>query len=214
MESLTCLIDSPVVIVADASAVINLNATGRAQDIVKALPNRLAVVDVVQAELEQGRRRDWQDADLLNELVAAGLIDLVRLGEAALQHFEKLVVGPAASTLDDGEAATVAYAMAHHAIPIVDERKAHRICAEQFAQLRVGCTVDILTHPQIVGRLGAETLADAVFKALYYGRMRVFPHHVKWVLGVIGAERAALCTSLPRSIRPPLAKSSAGRDSS
>lgn len=206
MGSLRCLTDPAAVIVADASAVINLNATGSAQDIVTALPNHLAVVDVVRAELEQGRRRDRRDADLLNELVAAGLIEVVRLGEPAMHHFEELVIGPAARTLDDGEAATIAYAIAHDAIPLVDERKANRLCAEWFPELRVGCTVDIFTHPEMLRCLGRETLAGAVFKALYHGRMRVFPQHIEWVLGLIGIQQAALCTSLPGSVRLPLAK--------
>jgi hypothetical protein len=49
--------------------------------------------------------------------------------------------------------------------------------------------------------LGKEGLADAVFSALCNGRMRVFPQHVSWVVSLIGAERARLCTSLPRTAR-------------
>lgn len=57
-------------ITADASTVINLNATGRARDIVQALGSRFVVVDVVQAELDAGRRSGRRDADLLNGLLA------------------------------------------------------------------------------------------------------------------------------------------------
>jgi predicted nucleic acid-binding protein len=214
MGSLTCLTDPSLVIVADASAVINLNATGCARDIITALPNRVAVVDVVATELEQGRSRDRQDADLLKELVAAGLIEVVRLGEPDMAHFEELVIGPAARTLDDGEAATIAYAIAHDATPLVDERKANRICAERFPELRVGCTVDIFTHPEILQSLGKEALGDAVSDALSHGRMRVFPHHLEWVIGLIGTKRAALCTSLPGAVRLTLAKASGAKSSS
>jgi predicted nucleic acid-binding protein len=205
MGSLTCLTDPGALIVADASAVINLNATGCAQDIVSALPNRLMVVDVVPAELEEGRRRGRQDADLLNQLVAVDLIEVVRLNDLAVKHFEELVIGPAAKTLDDGEAATIAYAVGHGAIPLVDERKASRICAERFPKLRVGCTVDIFTHPEVLRRLGRQALARAIFKALYHGRMRVLPHHIDWVVGLIGTDQAALCTSLPGSVRVKMA---------
>jgi hypothetical protein len=31
--------------------------------------------------------------------------------------------------------------------------------------------------------------------------MRVLPEHVDWVIGLIGAERAHLCTSLPGPVR-------------
>jgi hypothetical protein len=51
--------------------------------------------------------------------------------------------------------------------------------------------------------LGKDALADAVFRALRDGRMRVFPHHMEWVVGLIGPERAAECASLPSAIRRP-----------
>jgi predicted nucleic acid-binding protein len=205
MGCLTCLTDPKALVVADASAIINLNATGRAQDIVRALPNRLVVVDVVSAELEQGRRRGRLDADLLNQLVTAGLIEVVKLNDQTVHHFEELVIGSAAKTLDDGEAATIAYAVGHEAIALVDERKATRICAQRFPKLCLGCTVDIFTHPEVLRALGAEALAGAVFGALYHGRMRVFPHHVDWVVELIGTDQAALCTSLPGSVRVKIA---------
>jgi predicted nucleic acid-binding protein len=189
------------VVVADASVVINLNATGCAQQVITALPNSLVVVDVVRDELEKGRGRGRQDADLLNELTAGHVVQLVTLGDAALSHFERLVIGPAASTLDDGEAATIAYAIAHGTIPLVDERKATRLSAERFPHLLVGCTLDIFKHADVLSSLGRDALASAVFNALHHGRMRVFPMDVAWVLALIGAERAALCASLPASVR-------------
>lgn len=203
MGSLTCLTDPAALIAADTSTLINLNATGCAREIVRAIPNKLVVVDVVVAELDEGRRRGRPDADLLNQLVAAGQVEIVKLNEPAALHFERLVVGSAAMTLDDGEAATIAYAVVHKGTAILDERKATRICAETFPKLHVGCTVDILAHPEVRKSLGHEMLADAVFKALYNGRMRVFPHHVEWVVGLIGTDHAAACISLPQSVRQP-----------
>lgn len=201
MGSLTCLADPEVPVVADTSAVINLNATGCGAAILQALPNRLLVVNTVSTELLDGQRPGRCDAALLDEVVAAGLASLVQLGDRAYQHFGALVAGPAMDTLDDGEAATIAYAAEHGALAIVDERKATRICAERLPDLRTGCTVDMLCHPDVGAALGRSNLSDAVFHALRDGRMRVFPRHAEWVVGVIGNERAALCTSLPRSIR-------------
>ena len=145
--------DPAAVAVADASAVINLNATGCAREIVAALPNRVVVVDIVPEELERGRERDRKDADLLHGLVAAGAIEIVRLDETALGYFEGFVVGSAADTLDDGEAATIAYALAEGTIPLIDERKATRLCAERHPALRVGCTVDLFAHPRCCNAL-------------------------------------------------------------
>ena len=201
MGGLTSLIDPGVLISADASAVINLNATGCARDILCAIPNKVMVVDVVQRELEEGRPLGRRDADLLDELVSAGLIEIGTLGDVGALHFEKLIVGPAAMTLDDGEAATIAFAVVRGAVAIVDERKAIRLCGEMFPELVVGCTVDILSHPNVHHNLGEQNLAEAVFKALYCGRMRVPPQHMECVIGLVGPENAAKCSSLPNSIR-------------
>ena len=199
----TASTDSTTLIVADTSTVINLNATGCAERIIRALPNKFVVVDFVPGELDQGRSRGRPDADLLHELVASGVIEIVALDEHGMAHFEKLVVGPAVLTLDDGEAATIAYATTNKAIAVIDERKATRICAEMFPKLRICSTVDILALPEVWRTLGKGALAEAVFQALVGGRMRVFPQHIGWVIGLIGSEKASACTSLPASARAP-----------
>ena len=199
MGSLSSLTDAQALLVADASTIISVNATGCAKRVIKALPNRVAVVDVVSEELEEGRQRKRQDADLLKKLVDAGHVEIVQLDARGEEYFEQLVVGAAQMTLDDGEAATIAYAVATNGIALIDEKKANRICGQRFPELRLACTVDIFTHPDLQNQLGKEALADAVFNALCHGRMRVFPQHVEWVIGLIGADRARLCTSLPEA---------------
>lgn len=200
-SSPTWLTDPHTLLVADASTVININATGCGPMIVKALPNPVAIVSIIVEELEEGRHRLRQDADLLNELRVAKLVEIVELDDGGAIHFDQLVIGPAEMTLDDGEAATIAYAVRKNGIPLIDERKATRICAQRFPELRIASTVDIFTHPEVQAALGKDKLADAVFNALCHGRMRVFAHHVEWVVELIGRERAGLCTSLPRRNR-------------
>ena len=139
--------------------------------------------------------------DSFDELVAAGQVQIVRLSNHGIQHFRNLVLGPAAQTLDDGEAATIAYALEHNAVALIDERKANRICSKRFNTLHLGCTVDVLMHAAIEAALGRIGLAEAVFNALYNGRMRVPACHVGWVVNLIGSERAEQCASLPRSVR-------------
>lgn len=200
MESPTSLI-RPETIAADASTVINLNATGRARDIVQALGSRFVVVDIVQAELDAGRRRGRRDADLLNGLLADQLFELVELDANAMEYFETLVVGPAIATLDDGEAATIAYSITTGATAAIDERKATAICSQRYPALSVCSTVDILARSDVQKSLGKDELSTAVFRALIHGRMRVFPHNVQWVVDLIGPEQAATCTSLPKIAR-------------
>ena len=201
MECRSCLNDPTSLVVADASVVINLNATGFAVSILDAMPNRFAVVEEVVLELKGGRRLGRNDADVLNTLVSGDRVDIVRLGNPAIEHFMALVSGSAEETLDDGEAATIAYGLEHGATVLIDERKANRICEERFAALKTGCTVDLLIHDAIEATLGRNGLADAVFNALYQGRMRVPVQHMDWVVNLIGSERAAQCASLPKSVR-------------
>ena len=193
--------DPAVPILADASAVINLVATGVASAILKALPHRLTVVDAVPTELETGRARGRTTSDRLKTLIDVGLVDVVPLPEAAEGPFEALVVGTAAETLDDGEAATIACALALGAVAVIDERKATRICGERFPDLALASTVDVLCHPEVQSCLGPEGLAAAVFNALRDGRMSVLGHQIDWILGILGPERAAQCASLPPRAR-------------
>lgn len=193
--------DPAVPLVLDASAAINLCAAGCAADLLRALPNPAVVVDAVSAELAEGRRRGRKEAEVLSQLVAAELVSVVKLNSSAEMLFESLVIGPAVQTLDDGEAATIAHAVVHGGMAIIDERKAIRICGERFPALRLGCTVDLLSHPDVMLALGKDRLSIGVVNALQLARMRVLRHHVPWVVALIGVEQAALCASLPRSVR-------------
>jgi predicted nucleic acid-binding protein len=161
----------------------------------------MVATDAVPAELELGRVRGRKDADQFNELVAAGLVEIVQLGEVGTNYFESLVVGAAADTLDDGEAATIAYALEHNGTALIDEKKASRLCAGRFPGLGIGSTADILLHPEILRQLGADALAEAVFNALHNARMKVFPQFLDEIVRLIGPERAAMCQSLPRLVR-------------
>ena len=194
------LIDSGCGIVADASVLINLVASGAAREIAQALPVPLRVVRTVALELKGGRPR-WTTSEQLTDLQTAGLVEIVDLDRAALGYFEALVVGPASETLDDGEAATIACALTSDLVALIDERKAWRICGERYRSLTVATTIDLLLSPVTGRALGATGVADAVFNALKNGRMRVPASHIERVVKIVGAERAALCSSLPIHVR-------------
>ena len=196
----SCLDERTAPVVADTSVIINLNATGCADAILRALPNRCVVVDDVAFELQAGLRTGHGDADALSALIARRRVEQVQLGNAGMPHFASLVSGPAVETLDDGEAATIACAVERDAIALIDERKAVRICAARFPNLAVGCTVDVLAQRNVRTALGSR-LDDAVFNALDRGRMQVPDRYGRWVVDRIGRERAAECLSLPKRFR-------------
>ncbi|MGE0497318.1 MAG: hypothetical protein AB7I35_14375 [Ramlibacter sp.] len=200
MEPQSFLPDNEKLVV-DTSSVISLNATERAREILDALPYRVVVVDAVVGELEYGKAKGRRDATMLAELVKDGVVMLARLGAVGLPHFETLVVGSSADTLDDGEAATIAYAIEASACAIIDEKKATRLCSTRFPKIRLGCTLDLLSHVAVRQALGLPRLADAVYEALFTARMRVPSHYMGWVVHLIGNERAAKCPCLPESVR-------------
>ena len=179
-----------------------MNSSGFFSEILTALPNRFAVVEEVKYELENGRRNGHRDANALARMIAEGAISIVDLGESGQNHFLNMVSGPASETLDDGEAATIAYALERSAVPVIDERKANRICDMRYTALRKACTTDLFFHEAALSSLGQDQIANAVFNALYHGRMRVLDHHQANVIELIGPERAAQCNSLPKAIRP------------
>jgi predicted nucleic acid-binding protein len=198
---LSCLIDPRAPIVVDASTVINLNATGFAADILRAIPNPVIITDVVQDELREDTRSGRHDGDMVAALISAGLVSVAKLDDLKESHFEELVIGRGDKTLDDGEAATIAFGLERGAVVIVDERKATRLCGERFPELVVGSSLDILAHDAVSAALGNKVLSDAVFNALHSARMRVPPSALAWVIELVGQERASLCESLPRSAR-------------
>jgi predicted nucleic acid-binding protein len=201
----SCLTDPSKLVVADTSVAINLNATGYAADILKSLPNRMVITNVAYGELEKGHNDVRRNMEIIAELSKQGLIDIVSLGDLAGTLFATLVSGPTAETLDDGESATIAYAVENGGIPLIDEKKATRICEERFSSLSLACTVDVLAHESVQAVLGRDNLSHAVFNALTQARMRVLPHHNEWIISLIGRERAQSCNSLSRSLRYALA---------
>ena len=184
----------------DASVVINLNATGRAADILRMFPVPPVVTENARHELMLGASKAHADFNRLEALVRSGLCGIVPVG-AGISIYESLVKGPARETLDDGEAATIAYAAASGRAAMIDERKARRICAQRFPDLTILSTVDLLLHRSIRDALGESDQADAVFGALHGARMRVPRERVEEVVARIGEARAALCPSLPGSFR-------------
>lgn len=203
MISSSFLTDPRTTLIIDASVAINLNATNRAAEIISALPSMIVVTQNAIDELEDGSKKGHNDGKLLLELVSRKLISPVSMGEISLKVYEALIDGSASSTLDDGEAATIAYAIEVGGIAVIDEKKARRMCEEKFTNLRLLSTVDLLLDDLISNALGLIGQADSIYNALVSARMRVPEERLSSVISVIGEERAAGCASLPKAVRMP-----------
>jgi predicted nucleic acid-binding protein len=203
MNSLDFPTNPQVPLIGDASVIINIFATGCAGEIISALSNPLVITENAYTEIKDGSVRGHSDYQQLVTLIAAGLVKRVTLSSLALPIYESLVDGSAAFTLDDGEAATIAYAHEALGVALIDERKARSLCAASFPRLTVISTAELLMHSTISTSLGSQAQADAIFNALMVGRMRVPIEHIPEITRIIGDERAARCSSLPKAWRGP-----------
>jgi hypothetical protein len=146
-------------------------------------------------------RSGRDDTKLIGALVDDDLVTNTALERLKEDRFEGLVAGAAAETLDDGEAATIACAIKSKAVALIDERKAIALCARKHPSHIVGRTVDVFARDVVERALGRASLADAVFSILQNARMRVSPHHEKWIVDLIGDARASARPSLPGCLR-------------
>jgi predicted nucleic acid-binding protein len=201
MSSSSFLFSPNVSLVADASVVINLNATDCAAEIIKAISSPFLVTDNACIELESGAGNGHRDHELLVGLIDAGLVRRVSLAKSSIPIYESLIDGTARQTLDDGEAATIAYAHEVGGAALIDERKARKLCTTSFPQLALTSTVELLMHQSVAAALGAEKRLDALTRALTHARMRVAPEHLVQVTQMLGPERSAVCVSLPKAAR-------------
>ncbi len=191
-----------VPVVTDASVIINLNATRAAAAIIDGFPNRFLVTETVRRELFAGGSRRHGSWEGLEALIHDGSIELVELEPGDAPVYRSLVEGGFKETLDDGEAATIAYAVGRGAVALIDERKARMICADRFPTLRLASSVDVLCHGLVKRALGESGQRDVIFRALRDARMQVVPRdRLREVVERIGADRAAKCPSLPRWAR-------------
>ena len=153
------------------------------------------------AAAAEGGKSGHRDYAKLVELIDEGLVHRAQLGAKGAGVYDSLIAGSTLQTLDDGEAATIAHANECGGVALIDERKARTLCAASFPSLIIASTIELLMHETVAAALGPQSQIDAVVKALTFARMRVPTEHVVRVRAMIGADRAALCTSLPKVAR-------------
>lgn len=185
------------IIVADASVLINLNASGHFEAIIRASVCNFHVTQNAFEELQRGSRNGHADASAVGDLAQAGLLAVVPLADAAEPVYRSLIEGAASETLDDGEAATIAQAHAISGVALIDEKKASRLCNDRFPNLSLRSTAELLLDNKISEALGALH-AEAVLKALTKARMNVHPEHLDAIRQLIGDHNASRCRSLPQ----------------
>lgn len=197
----SCLDNLHQPLVLDTSVAINLAAAKARDTMLQALPNRVLIIDVVLEELRGGGRNGHDHYRVIEDLIASERIQVEHLADSAEDIFQRLVFGPTSETVDDGEAATIAYGASHQAITVLDDGKALDISRRLFPALRLAHSIDIFAHSAVRKELGPAAVSEVLFDVLISARMRVLPHHWEWVKRQLGPERCSMCKSLPAELR-------------
>lgn len=182
-------------LILDTSVVINLHASAHGEEVLAALPFRLATPGIVSDELNRQSSKSSGERDFLAQAYKLGLIERIEMTDDEYQMFTKLVV--LAPSLDDGEAATIAIARSREFVPVIDERKGRARALAIMSQQSPAWSLNLIRHPTVVSKLGEQAATEALYNALYRGRMRIAPDHADQVISVIGLEQASRCTCLP-----------------
>jgi predicted nucleic acid-binding protein len=187
-------------LVLDASVALNLLGSGRPSRILELLQREVVIEETVLDEVRVDPS-DGQSGRLkLDALKAAGLLDYVRLSNAAYLIMLEITGAVPPNDLDDGEAATIAYAEEMRACVVLDDKKAIRIARMRGLTEATLNTLDLLFSSEVESAMSKDELSDLVFAALQNARMRVPNEYRKWVVALIGEARAALCPSLGKRL--------------
>jgi len=181
-------------LVIDASVAINLLGTGRPADFLHILGQRVIIEETTYREVDRNPFNGNSGHDSLDHLVSKGLLHLERLSDEGYELFLELTGASSPDDLGDGEAATIAHSTIIGGIPLLDEKKGSRIARERG--LTVMSTLDLFRSQRILRAMRRDELADTVYAALIKARMRVPLEHRRWIVDLIGAGRAASCSSL------------------
>ena len=187
----------------DASVLINLVATSCCADILAALEEEPIVVRKVFDEVVRDPRSNESRPGLLQPFVDEGLVVIIEPDGAHLQLWLELAGAEPPDDLDDGEAATMAYAVLNQTDIALDDGKGIRVGKTRlFRDSTIHTTVDLLRRPAIERAIGTRRLTEAVHDALRFARMRVAnEEHAAWIVDTIGVNAAKECPSMRRMLK-------------
>lgn len=189
------LADDRKPLVLDTSVLINLRACTYGEWVLTAIMHDIVVPDIVAGELERETSMKNGDHDFLQNIIAGGKVTVTGMTDAEYELFATLSGGP--SSLDDGEAATIAIAMFRGFRAVIDEQKGRSRAESVMDGVEPRWSLNLLRHPSVVQSLGEYRATDAVYLALRHGRMRIPAERGNEIVKLIGRERALECPCLP-----------------
>jgi predicted nucleic acid-binding protein len=179
----------------DASVLINFLGSGIPDKLVKAFDTKLLVAEQVFREVINDPSKQVKPQLWLEKLQSQNLIEIVTLSTDALSTYLEL---GSDERLDDGEAATIAVAIHHGAIAVIDEKPARRVYVSRYPHSKLSSTVELFHDLNEQGAMPKDVIQKVLFDSLRISRMRVIPEMVDWVVDIIGVEKAKECSSNSR----------------
>ena len=196
INAANCLAGIKDPLILDTGVVVNLNATGFSDRILRSIPVDVFVSESVVREIKRDISTRKSESNDLEQLIAKGLINILVLPVLAQSEYIALVSGSAVNSLGDGEAATIASAFATGAWAAIDEHKARKICSDHYKDLKLASTLDILTHPNVLSEFSETEYTSALLSALEIAHIQIQEQHMDWVVACIGADRIPRCPGL------------------
>ncbi len=192
------LFSRPVVL--DASVLINLVVVDDPGAILRSL-YQPKVVTIVTGEVGRNRRTGQIGKAVLQPFIETGLLELISMDDGESEIFLDLVSAASPDDLDDGEAATLACATGRRFLPLIDERKAHRILRERFPAVAGVSTIGVYHELLVRGVFSSDFIQQCIYDSLRYARMRVRADEVGWVTSLLTPSQLADCPSIPPRYR-------------
>lgn len=198
MSPTICFSDSPLVF--DASALINIAATGYHYEILEALGTMNILEEVVRNEISSESRFS-ERTKIFDRLIGSPVLSVVSMDNHEASRFINFVMAPEPDSLDDGEAATLAVASNINGIAVIDEKKGCRIAASTTPKINTITTPHLFKWISDQENFPTIPVDEILYNALSFARMRVPIELEEWVAGHLSPSQICGCTSLRKEVR-------------
>ena len=170
-------------LILDACCVLNFCASGQLLGILKSIPVRVAVTQVVrEQELKTLQRLEGEENDGASQFEAAIAQSLLITVDFESEEEAESFVNYAA-ILDDGESATGAIAVHRQWAIATDDKRAISFFRKETPQLQVLSTLEIVKHWSEEAGVDSQTLRDVLNLIRVKGRYmppKSHPLHSRW----------------------------------
>jgi hypothetical protein len=175
-------------LILDACCVLNFSASGRFVEIIRSVPAKVVVTQVVmdrellslQRLVEEGHADSWQFQEAIDQ-------GILLVEDFCAEHEEETFLGYAFVLGDDGESATGAIAIHREWAIATDDRQAISFFRKEAPGLQIISTLEIIKHWSEISNVSSAELRAVLLNIRSRGRYAPHRHHplLRWWEGII-----------------------------